>query len=94
MKLRGTRLFSSSILIFFQYACRTVRPDFLRLPLGIYIDKHDCVYSAIIVIMFEEILLRKTYVLHCHSNKIYHHLKDTLRYCLIPNLIALIYFCT
>ena len=34
-KLRGTRLFSSSVLIFFQYACRTVRPDFRRLPIGI-----------------------------------------------------------
>ena len=49
-KLRGTRLFSSSTLIFFQYACRTVRPDFRRLPIGIYIDKR--VYNAIIVVMF------------------------------------------
>ena len=49
-KLRGTRLFSSSILIFFQYACHTVRPDFRRLPIGIYIDKR--VHSAIIVVMF------------------------------------------
>ena len=48
-KLRGTHLFSSSILIFFQYACLTVRPDF-RLPIGIYIDKR--VYSAIIVVKF------------------------------------------
>ena len=48
-KLRGTCLFSSSILNFFKYACRTVRLDF-RLPIGIYIDKH--VYSAIIVVMF------------------------------------------
>ena len=39
-KLRGTRLFSSSILLFFQYACRGVKPDFRRLPIGIYIDKH------------------------------------------------------
>ena len=38
-KLRGTRLASSIILIFFLYACRTVRPDFRRLPIGIYIDK-------------------------------------------------------
>ena len=33
-------------------------------------------------------------MLHFHSNKIYHHLKDTLSYCLIPNLITLIDFCT
>ena len=38
--LRGTGLFSSSILIFFQYACPAVRPDFRKLPIGIYIDKH------------------------------------------------------
>ena len=49
-KLRGTRRFSSCILIFFQYACRTVRPDFRRLPIGNYIDKR--VYSAIIVVIF------------------------------------------
>ena len=29
-------------------------------------------------------------MLHFHSNKIYHHLKDTLSYCLTPNLITLI----
>ena len=39
-RLRGRRLFSSIVLTFFQYACRTVRPDFRRLPIGIYIDKH------------------------------------------------------
>ena len=39
-RLRGTHLFSSIVFIFFQYACRTVRPDFRRLPIGIYIDKH------------------------------------------------------
>ena len=39
-KLRGTLLFSSVILIFFQYACRTIRPDFRSLPIGIYIDKY------------------------------------------------------
>ena len=33
-------------------------------------------------------------VLHFHSNKIQHHLKDTLSYDLIPNLITLIDFCT
>ena len=49
-KLRGIRLFSNSILIVFQYACRTVRPDFRKLPIGIYIDKR--VYSAIIVVVF------------------------------------------
>ena len=49
-KMRGTHLFSSSTLIFFQYACRAVRPDFRRLPIGIYIHKR--VYSAIIVVMF------------------------------------------
>ena len=49
-KLKGTCFFSSSILIFFQYACRPVRPDCRRLPIGIYIYKR--VYSAIIVVMF------------------------------------------
>ena len=39
-RLRGTRLFSSVVFIFFQHACCTVRPDFRRLPIGIYIDKH------------------------------------------------------
>ena len=39
-KLRGTRLFSSSILILFHYAYRTVRAYFRSLPIGIYIDKH------------------------------------------------------
>ena len=38
-RLRGTRPFSSIVLVFIQYACRTVRPEFRRL-LGIYIDKH------------------------------------------------------
>ena len=39
-RLRGTHLFSSIVLTVFQYACRTVRPDFRRLPIVIYIDKH------------------------------------------------------
>ena len=50
-RLGGTRLFSSTVLTFFQYACRTVRPDFRRLPIGIYIEKH-MIYNAIIVVMF------------------------------------------
>ena len=33
-------------------------------------------------------------MLHFHSNKIYYHLKDTLSYRLIPNLITLIDFGT
>ena len=74
------------ILIFFQYAYRTVRPDFRRLPIGLYIDKH----------VFIGQVLRNTPpdVLHFHSNKIYHRLKDTLSYCFIPTLITLIDFCT
>ena len=48
--LRGRRLFSSIVLIFFQYVCRAVRQDFIKLPIGIYNDKR--VYSAITVVMF------------------------------------------
>ena len=70
-KLRGTRLFSSSILMVFQYACRTVRPDFRRLPIGIYIDKH------VFTVPYCGHVLRNTppNVYYFHSNKIYHHLK-------------------
>ena len=46
-RLTGTCLFSSIVLIFFQYVRHAVRPDFIKLPIGIYTDKR--VYSAIMV---------------------------------------------
>ena len=57
------------LLIFFQYACRTVRIGFRRLYISIYIGKHS------------GRVIRNTPpdVLHFQSNKIYHLLKHTLK---------------